>query len=960
MGDTDTDAGSIAYTNSDDTMTFRAAAGARMALDSTGIDVTGTVTAGGLTVDTSATGGFKVEDRGAEGAGVKVTAYQGTTNSNVRQLDVDAYQLTVSTGPVTGTTVTDRLLIADNGDISFYEDTGTTPKLVWKSADERLGIGTSSPEKPLHVNSGTGNIGVRVESSDATASIEFMDSGTTSTATSARVGGISNDFFVQTNGSERLRIDSLGGITAASQAGGHVVFNSNTVDADFRVAYNNGTHALYVDGATGNVGIGASSPRSLINASSATGAVLTLESSDTTLGENDVVGQIDFYANDASTNSTGNKAFIKAYSETAGGNKVGLDFATSGSDSATGVVAMTIDSSRNVGIGTSSPTGLLHLAAENAHVISKVMASTSGYDAELWLGRNDTRKAIIRAEQLSSNSEHDLVFFTNAASADATEKLRLGSNGAFAVKPTVGGHAVFNEDGVDADFRVESDSKTHMLFVDASTNRIGINKSTPAADVHLKQTGDIGTGNIVGMMFESGVGSQQWIVQSGLTGVSNSYFNIRDVTAGVNVLSFVNSSGAATFSSSINTNSDVVIAKSATGVPSLTLSGFAGANNPYSIINFYNEDGSQQGPNNAAQIKALAINTDGSGGSLAFHTSKGTGPNGADATKTLSIGGGGAFTTFPSAGQPAAFNEDGVDADFRVESDTNANAFHVDALTSIVGINTNNISSYTSSNALVSKGRDFALVGAAASGAISNHIRFWQDSGTAYEIARISTIVGAGQINRGEMEFKVNNGATLRSWLYVNYQGNVVFNEDGNESDFRVESDNNANMLTVDGSADLVTISGGSKVTNEILRVNGPQVVGTANAGLYAVGISQVFAASAAKYLRIQQDGNLFGGLTITATGDYSSVNAIGCFQKIYSIGANNTDTTLFSAGNVTVADLGQTSTEFSMGTPTKPNSTTIYIPLVNLNASYILNMSLTVEFRGRIEGISAIDIIAQ
>jgi hypothetical protein len=298
------------------------------------------------------------------------------------------------------------------------------------------------------------------------------------------------EFYV--DGTERMNIDSLGGITAASQAGGHVVFNSNTVDADFRVAYNNGTHALYVDGATGNVGIGTSSPRSLINASSATGAVLTLESSDTTLGENDVVGQIDFYANDASTNSTGNKAFIKAYSETAGGNKVGLDFATSSSDSATGVVAMTIDSSRNVGIGTSSPTGLLHLAAENAHVISKVMASTSGYDAELWLGRNDTRKAIIRAEQLSSNSEHDLVFFTNAASADATEKLRLGSNGAFAVKPTVGGHAVFNEDGVDADFRVESNGNANMLFIDANNNRVGIGTGAPSYEFVVSKDGSSG------------------------------------------------------------------------------------------------------------------------------------------------------------------------------------------------------------------------------------------------------------------------------------------------------------------------------------------------------------------------------------------------------------------------------------------------------------------------------------
>ena len=149
-------------------------------------------------------------------------------------------------------------------------------------------------------------------------------------------------------------------------------------------------------------------------------------------------------------------------------------------------------------------------------------------------------------------------------------------------------------------------------------------------------------------------------------------------------------------------------------------------------------------------------------------------------------------------------NEGGADLDFRVESDGNANAFHVDGATSIVGINTNDISSYTSSNALVSKGRDFALVGAAGSGATSNHIRFWQDSGTAYEIARININVGAGQINRGEMEFEVNNGAALRPWLNVNYQGNVVFNEDGNDSDFRVESDNNPNAFRVDGGDDQV------------------------------------------------------------------------------------------------------------------------------------------------------------
>ena len=148
---------------------------------------------------------------------------------------------------------------------------------------------------------------------------------------------------------------------------------------------NNLGEVMRIPANTTRVGIGTSSPRSTINASSASGAILTLESSDTTLGENEVVGQIDFYANDASTNSTGNKAFIKAYSETAGGNKVALDFATSTSTSATGVVAMTINSDGDVGIGTSSVTSVLDVvgpAARPASLVEVDTASTARFRAD--------------------------------------------------------------------------------------------------------------------------------------------------------------------------------------------------------------------------------------------------------------------------------------------------------------------------------------------------------------------------------------------------------------------------------------------------------------------------------------------------------------------------------------------------------------------------------------------------
>jgi hypothetical protein len=85
-------------------------------------------------------------------------------------------------------------------------------------------------------------------------------------------------------------------------------------------------------------------------------------------------------------------------------------------------------------------------------------------------------------------------------------------------------------------------------------------------------------------------------------------------------------------------------------------------------------------------------------------------------------------------------------------------------------------------------------------------MRYWNDTGTAYEIARTRVNVGAGQVNRGEYQFSVNNGGGLRQWLDVDYGGNVTFNEGGHDSDFRVESDSNANMLCVDASANNVGI----------------------------------------------------------------------------------------------------------------------------------------------------------
>ena len=49
----------------------------------------------------------------------------------------------------------------------------------------------------------------------------------------------------------------------------------------------------------------------------------------------------------------------------------------------------------------------------------------------------------------------------------------------------LGSTTIFNESGADVDFRIESDTETHMFFIDAANNRIGINDSTPLGKLHI-------------------------------------------------------------------------------------------------------------------------------------------------------------------------------------------------------------------------------------------------------------------------------------------------------------------------------------------------------------------------------------------------------------------------------------------------------------------------------------------
>ena len=236
----------------------------KLATTSTGIDVTGTVTADGLTVDGSsvvATFGNTASNNYAQ---IKRTTSNVSTltlgtSSNLAQI-TGGPALSLSTGAADGTSEVRRMLISSGGDISFYEDTGSTPKFFWDASAESLGIGTSSPSYSIHTKSSSGGVGL-IESTSSNSDLYFKDSGTTYNYSNG-IGSVGNALrFRSGDGSERMRITSGGNVgigTGSPQARFQVSQAANlsltNSDAQMRIEGNGYTGFFGLDGTSFQIG----------------------------------------------------------------------------------------------------------------------------------------------------------------------------------------------------------------------------------------------------------------------------------------------------------------------------------------------------------------------------------------------------------------------------------------------------------------------------------------------------------------------------------------------------------------------------------------------------------------------------------------------------------------------------------------------------------------------------------
>jgi hypothetical protein len=357
------------------------------------LDVTGTVTADGLTVDGSSSGTLNNVNFLNTNAGATTTATRiglGITNSaGAAYTYIEANEGGVDSYPhlnfYTGSSATKRLEIADNGDVSLYENTGTTAKFFWDASNESLGLNNVNPSATYSVDAAKG----------------------------IRVSAAAPSFTLQ-------ETDAANQTWLMASYGGSFAIRDTTVAGTaypFQIEAATPNNTLYLD-STGNVGIGTSLP---------TNGKLVIEESGTSVGSTiRLIGT-------NTSGSTSQVSHITSYQPAGGAAEASaLDFKVRGTDPyATPSTVMTLLGGGKVGIGTSSPSEKLEIAGA-ASATSTGIAIKNGSATRLRIFHNDnagtsiiTSHDVGAAQALSIGSGNNLLL----SGGGGTEHARIDSSG---------------------------------------------------------------------------------------------------------------------------------------------------------------------------------------------------------------------------------------------------------------------------------------------------------------------------------------------------------------------------------------------------------------------------------------------------------------------------------------------------------------------------------------------------
>ncbi len=617
----------------------------KLATTSTGIDVTGSVTADGLT----SSGVIKTE-------GTSLGFVLNETDTT----DLNSYMY-LQSGTLRFTTTNDafnsfdtRMSISNStGDISFYEDTGTTAKFFWDASTERLGIGNSSPQTALDVT--------------GTVTADGLTLGTITSGTPNHTLNVGGELAVlNVNGANPTDAGSFywkesGTTWGTDMFGARARYDgsSNALKFEWCNLTNTGT-SLTLARDTGNVGIGNSSPTTALDVTgtaSVSGDLLLGSNGRLQIGSNGTTTSPSIYL-DTDTNTGVYFPSVDAMGVVTGGVER-LNVGAGGDISFyedTGTTAKfywdasterlqigdTVQSINNGANGTFNPK-LSHIDSGAAQA-GIVVGTGSTKNIRVGLFADDTNGVCGISTRFSSGSNPAFVF--RDALSGGNERMRIDSSGNVGIgtaaptyKIDVAGtgrisNGLYFNNASSGGFLYETNAQplrfgtgnTERMRIDSSGN-VGIGTSSPSRK--LEVAGQIQSS---ALWLDNGTNANGGLYRNG-----DDLELITYAGYGINIMPSNSKVGIGT--DSPKTQLDIATGTGSAAGPELTLTnGYAAltTGDRVGAINFYTSDASNRGPNNSAVIEAQAATSLGHDANLVFKTGV-PASEGQDAVETMRI-----------------------------------------------------------------------------------------------------------------------------------------------------------------------------------------------------------------------------------------------------------------------------------------------------------------------------------
>ena len=281
-------------------------------------------------------------------------------------------------------------------------------------ASGNVGIGTALPQK---IHGGASLDG------ETSTGFEFI----AGNSTVATVGGEFLGGYAFRNNDSSGTPDHYSGIRAvAADSFG----SANLEFYGGRDDYEAGTSPhMTIRGATnaalnGNVGIGTSTPDTLMHLSGDATAIIRLENTNGSASDGDVIGALQFYKADNSGAGAGVVGQVKMLTQGIGSGGH-LTFST-GDSGGNDVERIRITSNGNVGIGTSSPSASLELNSATANAARLKIGRSTSHDNYLEM-TTDGGDSVIQATGAAST--YGALAFKSNNGTTTSERMRIDSSG---------------------------------------------------------------------------------------------------------------------------------------------------------------------------------------------------------------------------------------------------------------------------------------------------------------------------------------------------------------------------------------------------------------------------------------------------------------------------------------------------------------------------------------------------